>query len=147
VDAQVAALRDLNARGLNGRVILARSFLTTKEFENRKGPRLTAFMLYALLLLRGPSPSEMDFQANAVAAASGNLLLIVNACLGTAEHRSVIAMPDKLRLNGTTGNILSKVGLAGNLLPWQRFKSSTSCCHINGPQLGRRPKKLPSHWH
>jgi hypothetical protein len=90
VDSQVVALKALNARGEKGRVVMARAFLTTKEFEQGKGPRLTAFLLYSLLLLRGALPGELDFQAGAIAAAKGELIPTINGFLATNEHRSAL---------------------------------------------------------
>jgi glucose/arabinose dehydrogenase len=51
----------LQARALRGgttRSTLAHSFLSSAEFRNGTGPRLTAFLLYATLLGRDPSPAE-----------------------------------------------------------------------------------------
>jgi hypothetical protein len=62
VDHQVAALRALNAGNHNGRVIIARNFLSSAEFRAGTGPRLTSFLLYATLLQRDGSQPEREFR-------------------------------------------------------------------------------------
>lgn len=43
-----------------GRIQVARNFLNTEEFRIGTGPRLTAFLLYATLLLRDASTAELN---------------------------------------------------------------------------------------
>lgn len=52
---QSATLSDAQSR-----INLATNFLNSPEFRITTGPRLTAFLLYALLLQRDPSPSELQ---------------------------------------------------------------------------------------
>ncbi len=56
----------LNAGGT--RAQLATNFLNTQEFRNGRGPRLTAFLLYATLLFRDPTPAEQQSLENTIKA-------------------------------------------------------------------------------
>ena len=49
--------------GGTSRPQLASNFLNSTEFRIGTGPRLTAFLLYATLLQRGPSEQELLFRA------------------------------------------------------------------------------------
>jgi len=59
VDFQVAALQSGTSR-----TQLAWNFLTSAEFRQNSGPRLTAFLQYACLLLRDAEQWERDYWAN-----------------------------------------------------------------------------------
>jgi hypothetical protein len=84
VEAQVGALRS----GLT-RVQLANNFLNSGEFRNGTGPRLTAFVLYACVLLRGPDVAERD---NVIAELRSGATpkQIIERLLGSAEFVEVL---------------------------------------------------------
>jgi hypothetical protein len=63
VDFQAGAL----AAGLT-RVQLATNFLNSPEFREGTGPRLTAFLLYALILQRDPMVSERALRESQIAS-------------------------------------------------------------------------------
>jgi hypothetical protein len=71
VDYQVAAL---NAGG--SRVSLAKNFLNSQEFRVATLARLDAFLLYATLLQRDPTTSELNFRASQLNAGVPLLSLI-----------------------------------------------------------------------
>ncbi|MBC8168050.1 MAG: DUF4214 domain-containing protein [Bryobacteraceae bacterium] len=48
------------------RVTLAAAFLNSTEFRIGRGPRLSAFLLYAVLLMRDPSAFDLTFRAQQV---------------------------------------------------------------------------------
>lgn len=45
---------------MSSRVALAVAFLSSEEYRNRTGPRLTAFLLYAMLFQREPTSEELQ---------------------------------------------------------------------------------------
>ena len=53
---------------LTSRVNLAVAFLASPEFRNRVGPRLTGFLVYALLMEQDPSKQALDYAAEQFAA-------------------------------------------------------------------------------
>jgi hypothetical protein len=86
VDFQVTALA---AAGANGRVVLARNFLNSGEFRNGTGPRLTAFLLYATLLLRDGAPGERQTLAAQISAGTP-LLNLYNGFVNSGEFNALV---------------------------------------------------------
>lgn len=84
VDGQAGALR----AGLT-RVQLAGNFLNSGEFRNGTGPRLTAFVLYACTLLRGPSLAERD-RIVADLAAGVTARTVIERLLATPEFAAIL---------------------------------------------------------
>jgi hypothetical protein len=68
---------------------LASNFLNSSEFRIGFGPRLTAFLLYATLLTRDASPSELS---SIEARLKGGMSLrpVVDEILSSVEFRSVL---------------------------------------------------------
>jgi hypothetical protein len=53
---------------LKSRTALAAGFLMSDEYKIRVGPRLTGFLLHAVLYQRDPSPAELNLRAGQIAA-------------------------------------------------------------------------------
>jgi hypothetical protein len=84
INLQTAAL----AGGVT-RVQLATNFLNTAEFRQGTGPRLTAFLLYSLLLLRDPGQNEMAARIDQIAAATP-VKTIVQEIIGSSEFNALL---------------------------------------------------------
>jgi hypothetical protein len=67
-----------------GRVQVAQNFLLSAEYQNLAGPRLTAFLLYACLLQRDPTPAEFNAAAAQVAAGA-SVQSLVNGIITSPE--------------------------------------------------------------
>lgn len=76
-----------NMSAANNRVNLAVAFLTSAEYRVRVGPRLTGFLLHALLLQRDPSISELTERADQIAFGD-SLTSIVEDMLAVSEPRT-----------------------------------------------------------
>jgi hypothetical protein len=93
IDFQAAAL----ARGTT-RVQLAANFLDSLEFRNGTGPRLTAFLLYATLLQRDPTPVE--FEAAVAHAASVQQIGDTTARMNALRERLIAPIVNGSELAG-----------------------------------------------
>jgi hypothetical protein len=71
------------------RVQLATNFLNTAEFRQGTGPRLTAFLLHALLLLRDPADAEMTSRIGQIAG-STPIKSIVQEIVSSSEFNALL---------------------------------------------------------
>ena len=71
------------------RVQLATNFLNSAEFRVGTGPRLSAFLLYALLLQRDPSDSERSFCEGQISGGA-NVRDLIAQFLSTAEFNNLL---------------------------------------------------------
>ena len=74
------------------RAQLAAAFLASDEFRQSTAPRLTAFLLYAALLMRAPSALEVQTVATLMAA-GGSLRSTVDALVTSPELLAMLATP------------------------------------------------------
>jgi hypothetical protein len=73
------------------RAQLASNFLNSPEFRQGTGARLTAFLLYATLLQRDPSPADLQFRMNQLAnATQATVKALVADFINTPEFRAVV---------------------------------------------------------
>lgn len=74
------------------RAQLASNFLNSAEFRQGTGPRLTTFLLYALLLQRDPSPSERAQGIAAIPQVNGDAQIraLADGILGGAEFNALL---------------------------------------------------------
>jgi hypothetical protein len=84
LDFQVTHLGDFTYRPA-----FASTFLNTPEFRQGTGPRLTAFLLYATVLLRAPTPAEHNLRASEIAA-NRPVKAIVQEILASPEFASIL---------------------------------------------------------
>jgi hypothetical protein len=76
------------------RADLAYNFLISPEFQQGTGPRLTAFLLYATLLLRDASPTEMAARISQLTNASQDTVKqIVGEIVQSPEFKIVVGWP------------------------------------------------------
>jgi hypothetical protein len=74
-----------------GRAGVARSFLLSDEFVDGTQARLTAFLLFATLLLREPSQIELALRMQQLKTGGDAALAgVINACLGGPELQALI---------------------------------------------------------
>jgi glucose/arabinose dehydrogenase len=71
------------------RAVMAYSFLNSAEFRRSAGPRLTAFLLYATLLLREPSLAERTVVMGQIAGGRGTQDLIAER-INSTEFTSLL---------------------------------------------------------
>jgi uncharacterized protein YkwD len=83
---------DFQVAHLNGdRVGLASRFLISPEFALGTGPRLLAFLYYATMLNRDPSPAELQTTVTALTSASDDLrLTLINNILSSEEYQALL---------------------------------------------------------
>jgi hypothetical protein len=81
IDLQTAAIRS------HGRTWVAQTFLNSPEFRSGRGPRLTAFLLYATLLQREPTPTERMAAMQRLAAGTPVATLIAEI-VGSSEFNA-----------------------------------------------------------
>ena len=68
---------------------MAAAFLNSSEFQAGTGPRLTSFLLYALLLLRDPTLTELNLRVTQLQA--GTLVRdIVQEILNSPEFTALL---------------------------------------------------------
>ena len=70
------------------REAMAHAFLNSPEFQSGTGPRLTAFVLYATLLLRGPSSVELN-AALAQLNAGADIQTLIKARVDSVEFANL----------------------------------------------------------
>jgi len=80
---QVAHITDTQSR-----ITMVNSFLSSEEFRLGTGPQVTAFLLYATLLLRDASPAELNLRAEQIKAGTP-LRIIVEDFINSSEFQSL----------------------------------------------------------
>ncbi len=81
---QAAQLTDLESR-----VTMATNFLNSNEFRIGTDRRLTAFLLYATLLLRDPTPAEFDLRKSQIGSGVP-LIDLIQSVVSSAEFQTVV---------------------------------------------------------
>jgi hypothetical protein len=73
------------------RTQLAMNFLNSTEFRQGTGARLTAFLLYATMLLRDPTPAEMSLRMSQLSGATQDTIkALLGEIIATPEFRAVV---------------------------------------------------------
>lgn len=81
----------LQPTGNATRADLAINFLTSNEFRQGTGPRLTAFLLYATLLLRDPSAAEIQSRiVELTGATQDTIKQVIAGIIQSGEFRGVV---------------------------------------------------------
>ncbi|HYP15470.1 MAG TPA: DUF4214 domain-containing protein, partial [Bryobacteraceae bacterium] len=71
------------------RAQLASNFLNSEEFRQGTGPRLTAFLLYALILQRDPTPEERALRISQIASGA-DLTALMAELLASSEFSALL---------------------------------------------------------
>jgi hypothetical protein len=69
---------------------MAMNFLNSPEFRNGTGPRLTAFLLHALILGRGPTSGELAATSTRVATHPAQLDTVIAEMLNSSEFSAEV---------------------------------------------------------